>query len=239
MAFSNFVQAQKPVQGIVFDAETKQRVGKVRLKNLNQQIELYNNIRGEFEIKLNVGDLLVAESEGFKADTIMFSNQSVILFNLYRDAIYIPTVSVVGRQSPEEILKQERESFNKAYRLANPGSIFSVGQSGAGLSISSIYNLLSREGKNARRLTEVIQRDYEENIVDHKFSRDLVHRITGLEGDNLARFMLNYRPSYAFTIAANHYEMSQYIKSKYIMFKLNPNLRHLPELPVIEFDVNQ
>ncbi|MHC8948758.1 hypothetical protein [Sphingobacterium hungaricum] len=238
MSLPFVVQAQELIQGIVFDKETKQRIGKVIITNLNQQTEFYNNVRGEFKISPNPGDVLVASRDGFNSDTVVFDQQSVILFNLKRSIIYISEVNVVARKSPEEILKQEKESFNKAYRLADPGSLFSVGQTGAGLSISSIYNLLSKEGRNARRLTEIIERNYQENFVDYRFSPDLVNNITGLEGDMLRRFMSNYRPSYEFTRAANQYELSQYIKSKYILFKLNPNLRHLPALPVIKMDVN-
>jgi len=69
------------------------------------------------------------------------------------------------------------------------------------------------------------------------FTRDLVSNITGLKGDQLTLFMRNYRPSYTFVKLATPYQLSSYIKGKYEMFKLNPNLRLLPELPQIHLDV--
>ena len=155
-----------------------------------------------------------------------------------RSSIYIPEVNVVARRSPEEVFKQRQEEFNKAYRFADPGSVFSVGPSGAGLSIGSIFNMLSREGKNARRLIHFIQRSYEEDVIDTKFTPDLVQRTTGLEGEQLRNFMSNYRPSYFFVVKATPYELTRYIRSKYEIFKLNPNLRFLPKLPEIDLEVH-
>lgn len=229
----------KKVQGIVFDQGTQQRVGKVFLKNDNTRENTFNNARGEFEISVSLGDLIITSKEGYLTDTVKYTGQEVFMIYLERTSIYIPEVRVVARRSPEEILQQRREEFNKAYKLADPGSIFSVGPTGAGLSIGSIYNMLSREGKNARRLTRFIQREYEEDVIDSKFTRDLVRNITGLTGEHLTIFMGNYRPTYYFVTVATPYELATYIRSKYEIFKLNPNLRFLPKLPEIELEVEK
>lgn len=233
------VQGQhKFVQGIVFDKETNQRVGKVFIKNERTKQNTFNNTRGEFDMNVVVGDLIVTSKEGYHADTLRYAGQQVLMIYLRRSSIYIPEVNVVARRSPEEILKQRQEDFSKAYKLADPGSVFSVGPTGAGLSIGSIYNMLSKEGKNARRLTKIIRLEYEENVIDSKFTPDLVSGITGLSGIKLANFMRNFRPTYYFVTSATPYELSSYIRSKYEIFKLNPNLRFLPKLPDIDLEVN-
>ncbi len=239
-SFSSFLAfAQtKTVQGIVFDKDTNQRIGKVFIKNERTKENTFNNVRGEFDMHVTLGDLIVTEKEGFFADTIRYSGQQVLMVYLKRSSIYIPEVNVVARRSPEEVLKQRREDFSKAFKLADPGSVFSVGPTGAGLSIGSIYNMLSREGKNARRLTNIIQQEYEQNVIDSKFTPDLVSNLTGLSGQKLANFMRNYRPTYYFVSIASPYELSSYIRSKYEIFKLNPNLRFLPTLPDINLEVN-
>ena len=226
------------MQGIVFDKATKQRIGKVFVKNDQTKDNAYNNARGEFDLHVRDGDVLIASKEGYFPDTIVYQGEKVLMFHMERSSIYIPEVQIVARKSAEEILKQQREAFNKAYNLAEPGSAFSVGPTGAGLNINTIYNLFSREAKNARKLTQVIQREYENNVIDSKFTRDLVHQTTGLKGDHLDNFMSNYRPSYYFVIAASPYQITEYIKSKYEIFKLNPNLRFLPKLPEVKLEVN-
>ena len=84
-----------------------------------------------------------------------------------------------------------------------------------------------------------MEAEYQQNVIDSKYTPDLVRNYTGLSGDELKRFMQEYRPSYYFIIASDEYELMEYIKNKYKLFKLNPNLRHLPELPKINIDVSK
>src|SRR5690606_38376231 len=157
---------------------------------------------------------------------------------LERSSIHIAAVDIFARKSPEQILAQRREELDNAYKLADPGSVFRVGATGAGVSIGSIFNMLSKEGKNPRGFPKLIQREYEENVIDSKFTPDLVQHSTGLKGEELRIFMSNFRPSYAFVMMATPYELSSYIQSKYEIFKLNPNLRYLPKLPDLDLEVN-
>lgn len=237
IAFTATAQT-KTVQGIVFDRGTNQRIGKAFIKNDDTKENTFNNARGEFDIGVSLGELIITSKEGYAQDTIKYSGQQVLMVYLERTSIYIPEVNVVARRSPEEVLRQRQEDFSKAYKLADPGSIFSVGPTGAGLSIGTIFNMLSREGKNAKRLTRFIQKEYEQDVIDSKFTRDLVSNVTGLSGEHLTIFMSNYRPTYYFVSAATPYELTTYIRSKYEIFKLNPNLRFLPALPEIDLEVN-
>lgn len=238
LIFPYAIFGQTSIDGLVLDKETKQRIAKVYIQKLGSNVNLFNNTRGEFAIAVTAGDVLLASKEGYYSDTIVVSDQKVLVFNMQRSSIYLKEVTVVARKSPEEILKQRHSEFDRAYKLANAGDIFSVGPTGAGLSIGSIYNLLSKDGKNARRLTELLQKEYQENVIDSRFTPDLVQHITGLKDVYLRNFMQNYRPSYYFVVAASSYELSAYVKDKYEVFKMNPNLKKLPILPTIDLEVN-
>jgi len=231
---SGLLAQSEAVQGIVFDKATGQRIGRVLVRNDRTKDNAYNNARGEFGLSAGLGDAIVAGREGYRADTIVYDGRKVLLFYLERSAILIPKVDVFGRKSPESVLRERREEFDKAYKSADPGDLITSGAAGGvGLGIDYLYNLLSREGKNARRLTGIIRREYEDNVIDSKFTRDLAHNLTGLKGEHLDNFMSNYRPSYDFALTATPYELTAYIKRKYEIFKLNPNLRFLPKLPEI------
>ncbi|WP_138094566.1 hypothetical protein [Sphingobacterium daejeonense] len=99
--------------------------------------------------------------------------------------------------------------------------------------------MVSKEGKNARRFTQFIGKLHEENIIDFYFTPELVRSLVGLEGEELKVFMQLFRPTYEFVTTSNYYEMVKYIKSKYEVFKLHPNLRPLRELPDIKLDVKK
>ena len=228
--FSLSAQAQVKVEGIVFDKDTKQRIGRVMIKNKNTGNIVFNNLRGEFAVTLQEGEEIVVEKENYISDSLVYNGQQVLVLYLKRQAILIDPVTVVGRKSPEQILSERRRDYEKAYRLADPGDFISVGTNGAGLSIDAVYNYFSREGKNARRLTAYFQREYEDNIIDLRFSREIVRNVTGLEGEPLDNFMIRYRPTYEFVLQADYYEMVKYIKSKYNYFKYIPYIKPLPNL---------
>ena len=227
-----FVQAQEK-EGIVFDNYTKQRIARVYIYNTANDEMKYNDKRGEFSIKANLGDTLIALVKGYHADTLIVKKDPVIVFRLNRATIWLNEVSIMAKRSPAEILDERKRDFNTAYSLGNPGSILSTGPSGAGLSISAIYSLLSRQGKNARFLQELIQREYENNVIDSRFTQAVVKRLTNLSGVALDDFMQQYRPSYHFIMQANEYELGKYIQSSYNMYRKNPAAYRLQALPSI------
>ncbi len=226
--------AQETIQGLVFDKNTKQRVSRVFIYNPSNDAGGYNNTKGEFEIRAKAGDVLIAAANGYYADTLRIADESVVVFQLERSTILIDEVSVIARRSPEERLAENQREYSTAYSRGTPGPIFSVAPTGAGVSIDALYKLISREGRNARRLQEIIEQDYRESVIDYRFTPELVSRATGLTGDALRDFMRQYRPSYFFVLNANDYNLVYYIRSSYAQYRERPSLRRLPPLPKLE-----
>ena len=222
--------AQEEVNGIVYDKDTKQRVAKVYIYNTNQDLGTFNNLKGEFHLKVSPGDVLIAATEGYFPDTISVKGEETMILYLKRSSIMLKEVSIVARKSPQETLEQNKEDYNSAYRDGNPGSLLSVGNTGAGLSIDALYSLISRKGKNARYLQEIIERDYQNDIIDYRFTPELVSANTGLKGDSLDDFMQQYRPSYYFVLSSNDYSLALYIRSTFKEYRKNPHARRLPPL---------
>lgn len=234
------LSAQIKLEGIVLDKQSKDRVGEVMIYNLNNRTLLFNNHKGEFRLDVQESDTLVFSKTGFFSDTLVVSSKPALIVSLLRDPTYIDPVHITARRSPEQVHAEAQREYRDAYRLADPGSLISTGpMGGAGLSINAIYNMFSREGRNARRFTEYMELLYRENVIDSIFTRDLVRNLVGLEGERLNNFMIRYRPTYEFVTRANHYELTNYIKSKYNMFKIMPDLRPLPELPQVDLDVKK
>lgn len=222
------------VQGVVFDVETKQRISRVFIYNTQNDAGGYNNTKGEFFIEARPGDILIAASEGYFPDTLTVGDRRTLVFHLRRSSIRIQEVSVIIRRSPEERLKDNQEAYGSAYTKGNRGPLFTTGPSGAGLSIDALYKLISREGKNARRLQEIIERDYRESVIDYRFTPALVRQTTGLDGDALKDFMIQYRPTYFFILGSSEYDLVSYIQKSLIQYQRNPNARRLPPLNPID-----
>lgn len=228
--YSGLLLAQQEVDGIVFDTDTKQRVAKVYIYNTQNKTGTFNNLKGEFRLKASKGDVLIAATEGYYPDTLTLKDDATILLFLKKSSIMLREVSIVARKSPDDILRQKQEDYNTAYSKGDPGSLLSVGNSGAGLSIDALYSILSREGKNARYLQEIIERDYQDDIIDYRFTPELVSANTGLKAGVLDDFMQQYRPSYYFILNSSDYELALYIRSSYQKYRQNPAARRLPPL---------
>ncbi|MCL7988576.1 hypothetical protein M8998_11575 [Sphingobacterium sp. lm-10] len=233
------LQGQVTLEGIIYDEESKDRLGRVQIYNTRTHERIFNNAKGEFRLEVASTDTLIFMKDGFFMDTLSVPKQPILVLSMLRDFRYIQPVRVNARRSPVEVYEESKRTYRDAYNLADAGSLISVGPTGAGLSINAIYNLLSKDGRNARRFTAYMEQVYQDNVVDSIFTPDLVHNLLGLKGDQLHNFMIRYRPSYAFATRASHYQLTQYIKSKYNMFKILPDLRPLPELPLVDFDVKQ
>jgi hypothetical protein len=225
--------AQKHAQGIVLDLETKQRIARVYIYNANNDAGDYNNTKGEFSIVGKPGDVLIAAVEGYFPDTLTVVENRTHIFQLKRSSIRIQEVSIVVRRSPEELLKERQREYSTAYSKGERGPLLTSGTNGSGLSIDALYRLISREGKNARRLQEIIERDYRESVIDYRFTPELVSRTTGLTGEKLADFMFQYRPNYYFVLGSNDYNLVFYIRTSYAKYLQNPHANRLPTLPSV------
>ncbi|QJD97242.1 hypothetical protein HH214_15880 [Mucilaginibacter robiniae] len=56
--------------------------------------------------------------------------------------------------------------------------------------------------------------DYRNDVVDSRFTKTLVSRVTGFEGERLSDFIFKYRPAYDFVVKASDYDLMVYIKQK-------------------------
>lgn len=225
----------KPVQGIVFDKDTKQRLTRVYIFNTRSGEGFYNNTKGEFKTNAREGDLLVAALQGYGVDTISIRSENTILFYLKRNSIQLREVIVRDSlKSPTDQLKQTQEEYKDAYKRGTVKDVLTTGGSngggGAGLSITALYNLLSKEGRNARQLQKIIERDYRDAMIEYRFTRSLVNRVTGLNSERLTDFKQQYKPGYYFILQANDYELIEYIKQSYQRYLQNPSSYKLEPL---------
>lgn len=221
---------ERQVQGIVFDANSKQRISRVYIYNTRTHQGFYNNTKGEFNTKANIGDVLLAAVPGYHADTLKIKSSTVI-FYLKRNAYLLNEVVIRDSSlTPAEKHAKDQEAYKDIYRKGDASDIISVGQRGAGLGIDALWSLLSREGKNARYLQKILERDYRDQIISYRYKVSIVSEATGLTGDSLRDFMEQYRPSYNFVLQANDYELIEFIKSSYDRYKRNPAASRLPSL---------
>ena len=221
----------KAVQGFVIDKDSRLRLAKVYIYNPANDEGIYNNNKGEFTTKAKVGDTIFAALSGYGMDTVVYKGQSAIFFQLKSLSISLKEVPIYGKPlTPAAQYSKTLQEYKYALDKGSTKDLLNLSSRGVGLGIDAIYSLLSRQGKNARHLQTILEHDYREAIIDFRFRPDYIKAITAANDTELADFMLQYRPTYQFTLTATDYSFVQFIKNSFASYKRNPTMFRLPKL---------
>ena len=93
-----------------------------------------------------------------------------------------------------------------------PGEFFSI-------DLLTLVKALTYKSTNEYKFNKLLKRDEHEQYVDEHFNRGIVSHIVNLQGDTLSTFLVQYRPTYEFTLKATGYDMEVYIKDCYKKFE--------------------
>ena len=125
---------------------------------------------------------------------------------------------------------QNRLDYAKAFNFQKPGVGSSLSMSpggGAGLDIDEFIRMFQfRRNKRMLAFQNRLLEEEEEHYIDHRFSRALVIKLTGLRGDALNNFMKVYRPTVEFVENSTDYEFQDYIKKCFSHYQRYQNLRN-------------
>ncbi|PJJ83350.1 hypothetical protein [Mucilaginibacter auburnensis] len=222
---------QRNTEGLVFDATTKDRIAVVYITNLRTGESMYNSLNGTFKVASTAGDWLVFSKMDYFNDTVRVTGTEAIVVYLKRTGITLKQVDIRDTMSsPKSIMAKNRWQYSKAYGSLANRDLISIGGTGVGLSIDALYNMFSSEGRNAKRLRDILDRDYKQNTIDYRFNKTFVSRITGLTGKQLSDFMIKYRPGYYFITSASEYEFISSIRTNLKRYLRNPTTFSLPSL---------
>jgi hypothetical protein len=176
--------------------------------------------------------VLIFTKQYYRSDTLKVTAYTSLAVYMQPSTHVLKQVNIRDTiLTPEQQLANTKRDYNKIYGSLDDDDLLSVGPGGAGLSIDALYNMISRSGRNAAHLRDHIQEDYHQNVIDYRFNRNLVTRITGLKGFELTDFMQKYRPGYFFVTTATDYEFISSIKSNLRRYLRRPKALQIPKLP--------
>lgn len=205
----SFAQSRN-IKGLVL--ANGRRMSSVTLINLNSSARKISDLRGEFEMNFKPGDTLLTSFPGYSSDTTIFTNQPYFKIELIPSATSLKEVHISGkRTSAATRYGSLKSEYKEIYRKGDVKNAVVVTPVGIGVNVDKLYNALSREGKNARKLQHLLTADYENNVIDSKFSKALVTELTKLSGKELEDFMTIYRPSFKFVEHISEFDLSNYI----------------------------
>ena len=154
---------------------------------------------------------------------------STIHIELEPDKIALKEVTVHSSREKEYKLDSvnNRTFYDKQFNYVGPkvtdAFIPAIGNHSTSelISINPILlvQALTKKSTPEYKFKKTLLRDEQDKYVDQKFNRGNVSKITGLKGDTLANFMVQYRPDFKFAQKATEYDMELYINDCLKKFK--------------------
>ncbi|WP_419789060.1 hypothetical protein HDF18_20985 [Mucilaginibacter sp. X5P1] len=209
--------AQSPnIAGMV--TGTNERLSGAIIKDITRHRQIASDYRGMFSIAAEKGDTLVAIMLNYKIDTLVCNQQDYLIIQLKQISKMLKEVVVNDTLSnPLKVYDQNKKEYSDIYWKGDKSKMVSVSvgmMPGVGLNIDKLYSALSKQGHDARRLQRDFVQDYRTSIVDQRFNKTMVSKVTGYKGQKLDDFIVKYKPSYDYVIKATDYDLVQYIKRK-------------------------
>jgi hypothetical protein len=223
MSFS--AAAQYKVKGIVFDSSRIYRIEAVTVMSTGGRITMTDSM-GRYSIDVAERDSIWFSYLGkptpkYPVLKIADVTQFDIALRLKTDVM--EEVKIRNRSYKMDSL-QNRKDYARVfdYKKVSVASMTSIGPTGAGIDLDELIRLFQfRKNKNMLRFQNRLLEQEQEKFVDHRFNKALVRKLTGLDGEELERFMAAFRPSYDYALRTSEYDFQLYIKKAYSVFKSN------------------
>jgi carboxypeptidase-like protein len=191
----------------------------VHILNTNNNDLAVSDKSGFFSLSMHKSHVLRISSVGFK--TYYYSLKKYNQENITYVKITLQTVTV-GLKNIDIIAKEEPRAEHLFRPQANPPP-FSFGYQGEQHKvkpnvmnpISMLYEWLGKEGKQNRKLEELLKDEAVRKLVSNRYESDLFWELTGYTGSQLEKFKQHCNLSDYFVINSSDYEFLLVIKECY------------------------
>jgi hypothetical protein len=196
--------------GAVFEKGTLNRVAGAELTNKRSGFKVLSNDLGMYQIKALIGDtILVIKRDYSDAELIVTGSKDQLLY-LERGRM-LRQVDISGQSKKQELQELKRDYKNKGsfYQGKPPFLAFLFKP------LTAVYELVGKTPKNARRFGRYYETELQQTKIDGFFNEYLIQNNTDLKGEDLEKFMLDYRPEYEKAKNWAQYDAIKYIRDSY------------------------
>jgi len=223
----------------LIDADTVVYIPNCHVINKTQNLGTISDEHGFFTITANVGDIISISNVGYERFSVavsdtMYSNNRIISL---KPATYELSEVEIGLLSTYDRFKRDvlsREA-QEAYRLSHEVNKFDVftprlpNQGGINIPtigalshpVTLLYDLLSKEGKQFRYYQSVVSGSAEFIRIGGKFNGYIVKELTGLENDELIKFMSYCKFTKEYLLSASEMAIQREITRKFNEYVLS------------------
>ena len=232
-----FGQERTLFKGKVIDFVTYQPLSLTCIHNISSGLMTFSNASGDFSMLMHRDDTLAISRVGYSME-IYAINDSLqntkerVTFRLMMRSIMLREVTIYAMkpyplfvqdlvksvpQKKVEISNIEISPEEKASYDINKGNLLR----GTPLAspITALYEKFSHKAKMSRMYASLVDNQEEVIRLSQKYSPDIVHRITKLEGERLEDFMLYCSFTYYTLVTSTDLQIEKMIFDKYIQYK--------------------
>jgi hypothetical protein len=224
IAFTNNALAQYKVKGHVLDSSRTYPIERVTVMSTGGAMSMTDSM-GAYAINVAERDSIWFSYLGKptpKYPVLKMTDITQFDIALHLKPDVMREVKIKTRNYKEDSA-QNRRDYAKAFNFRRPSlsTMTSVTSSGVGFDIQEIIRLFQfRKNKSMERFRQRLEQEERDKFIDHRFTRLLVKRLTGVEDEKeLTAFMQKYRPTYEFTAGTSDYEFQYFIKIAYQEYK--------------------
>ena len=226
----------------VFDGVTYQPLEGASVYNVNTQKFAFTDKSGRFTISVKENDTLFISKSSFR-QLVFVINKKVLQYKddifLYYKATMLKEVRIIAINPSYEGFKKDIVSLKLPdyYKQAqdvqltewqkanikygeNPnGNLLSLGGTATMSPISFLYEKYNRKAQMQRLYNEMSSYEDELDQVQEKYNREVVHELTGLEGDELLDFMTYCHFSYYDLVRWDRENIAAQVKNKFFTYQ--------------------
>ncbi|HVZ57766.1 MAG TPA: hypothetical protein VG870_14000 [Chitinophagaceae bacterium] len=234
LAFSSARAQDHILKGTVFDSSRSYPLEAVSVLSTSGRGTITNR-EGHYELAVSAGDSVWFSY--LNKPTMKFPVRKITDFEQFDIALQVnipvlKEVTVTPRNYRLDSIRNRIE-YEKIFNFHRPtiGTLTNIGPTGAGIDIDELIRTFQfRKNRNMQRFQERLLQQERDKFIDHRFNRGLVHRLTGLDGEELDSFMVQYRPPYEIVLYTSDYDFQTYIKASFARYQALKSRR--PEDPL-------
>lgn len=142
---------------------------------------------------------------------------------IQKKIVELPSIFIRQRNYRFDSL-ENRKDYARIFNYSKPGVRTSIdptpGGIGAGLDLDELINMFKfRKNRHTAAFQQRLLREEQDKYIDHRYTKGLVRKLTGLTSPEIENFMKEYRPTYEMTVKLNDLEFGQFIQETYKYYK--------------------
>ncbi len=219
--------AQFILSGTVFDSSKINYVPNVIVTNTTGNFTITDSM-GRYSLRVEAKDSVTftfrnKATQKFAVQTVADPSHFDISLRVnYKGKYSTLKEVVVFTKSYKEDSIENRKTYAGIYNYQKPGLQTSISPTGGvGADVNELINIFRfKRNKRLKSFQLRLEQQEQERYVTYRFNKTLVKSLTHLEGEDLNRFLIKYRPDYDFTSTADEVVFNQYILNSFYAFKI-------------------